>query len=464
LICVGHSVIVLPFTLAFLSDYSEPAYATIVGYLIDAFFWFDILVTSFSAFYSSRGTLVVDRTKIIQKYVHSWLIFDVMAVFPFEIFIHDRSARNADLFKVPRLLRITRVLKFLESRYQSLHERARLYSRGFKIFLFLVLSLHWIACAWHALCLDGKDDWCTSEYIHLENNVPLQYASAYQVATSIVLSNDPLQNFSSPTAMVSLKALSFLSIVMLLSGILYIVALGNVAALVTAIVSRDEVQRRKFEQVSDLSEHLNLPKNLQVKMKSYFEYVWLRHRDVDEKRVEHFCKTLPMSLRNDVLLHSHRQMLRAVPIFNGLNTSTILEIVNRMTSIIAMPGDLLISKGRKNSGLFFIARGRVEVLIHNKQAVEKEEKEEKEELQSSNKAAAQQPLFLSAGSYFGEVSLILETEATASVEAVTFCDLFFLSVSDFQAIRDMCPEIKENLIEQRKDLFVASKKHLDFND
>ena len=135
-----------------------------------------------------------------------------------------------------------------------------------------------------------------------------------------------------------------------------------------------------------------------------------------------------------------------------------------MTSIIAMPGDLLISKGRKNSGLFFIARGRVEVLIHNKQAVEKEEKEEKEELQSSNKAAAQQPLFLSAGSYFGEVSLILETEATASVEAVTFCDLFFLSVSDFQAIRDMCPEIKENLIEQRKDLFVASKKHLDFND
>ena len=160
------------------------------------------------------------------------------------------------------------------------------------------------------MCSAGADEWCTSEYVHLHDNVSLQYAAAYQVATSIIISNDPLQTYSSPGSILPLKALSFLSFVMLVGGVLYIIALGNVAALVTAIVGRDELQSRKFEQVSDLSEHLKLPSALHLKMQSYFEYVWLRHRDIDEKHVEHFCATLPISLRNEVIARPPRNVTK----------------------------------------------------------------------------------------------------------------------------------------------------------
>ena len=446
LVCVGHSVIVLPFALAFLrfdGNEEEPMYSKAIGYLVDAFFWLDIGVTFYSAYYSSRGTLVVDLKVIRERYVKTWLALDLLAVFPFEIFVQSQYSKNADLLKLTRLLRITRVVKFLESRYQSLHESARLYSRAVKILLFLVLSFHWIACAWHSLCSAGADEWCTSEYVHLHDNVSLQYAAAYQVATSIILSNDPLQTYSSPGSILPLKALSFLSFVMLVGGVLYIIALGNVAALVTAIVGRDELQRRKFEQVSDLSEHLKLPSALHLKMQSYFEYVWLRHRDIDEKRVEHFCATLPISLRNEVLLHAHREMLRNVPIFRGLNAKCILEIVNRMTSIVALPGDLIVTKGHSNSGLYFISRGEVEVIVHD---------DEEEEEQEARKTARPK-ILLTEGDYFGEVSLLLNTPATATIEAVSFCDLFYISGHDFHLVKEASPDIEQTLRDARKELF-----------
>jgi hypothetical protein len=445
-VCVGHSVIVLPFALAFLrfdGNEEEPMYSKAIGYLVDAFFWLDIGVTFYSAYYSSRGTLVVDLKVIRERYVKTWLALDLLAVFPFEIFVQSQYSKNADLLKLTRLLRITRVVKFLESRYQSLHESARLYSRAVKILLFLVLSFHWIACAWHSLCSAGADEWCTSEYVHLHDNVSLQYAAAYQVATSIILSNDPLQTYSSPGSILPLKALSFLSFVMLVGGVLYIIALGNVAALVTAIVGRDELQRRKFEQVSDLSEHLKLPSALHLKMQSYFEYVWLRHRDIDEKRVEHFCATLPISLRNEVLLHAHREMLRNVPIFRGLNAKCILEIVNRMTSIVALPGDLIVTKGHSNSGLYFISRGEVEVIVHD---------DEEEEEQEARKTARPK-ILLTEGDYFGEVSLLLNTPATATIEAVSFCDLFYISGHDFHLVKEASPDIEQTLRDARKELF-----------
>ncbi|CAL6377618.1 unnamed protein product [Bathycoccus prasinos] len=435
LVCVGHSVIVLPFALAFLrfdGNEEEPMYSKAIGYLVDAFFWLDIGVTFYSAYYSSRGTLVVDLKVIRERYVKTWLALDLLAVFPFEIFVQSQYSKNADLLKLTRLLRITRVVKFLESRYQSLHESARLYSRAVKILLFLVLSFHWIACAWHSLCSAGADEWCTSEYVHLHDNVSLQYAAAYQVATSIILSNDPLQTYSSPGSILPLKALSFLSFVMLVGGVLYIIALG-----------RDELQRRKFEQVSDLSEHLKLPSALHLKMQSYFEYVWLRHRDIDEKRVEHFCATLPISLRNEVLLHAHREMLRNVPIFRGLNAKCILEIVNRMTSIVALPGDLIVTKGHSNSGLYFISRGEVEVIVHD---------DEEEEEQEARKTARPK-ILLTEGDYFGEVSLLLNTPATATIEAVSFCDLFYISGHNFHLVKEASPDIEQTLRDARKELF-----------
>ena len=79
-------------------------------------------------------------------------------------------------------------------------------------------------------------------------------------------------------------------------------------------------------------------------------------------------------------------MLRNVPIFRGLNAKCILEIVNRMTSIVALPGDLIVTKGHSNSGLYFISRGEVEVIVHDDEEEEDKEPETARPKSSSPKA------------------------------------------------------------------------------
>ena len=102
LVCVGHSVIVLPFALAFLrfdGNEEEPMYSKAIGYLVDAFFWLDIGVTFYSAYYSSRGTLMVDLKVIRERYVKTWLALDLLAVFPFEIFVQSQYSKSAGFVK-----------------------------------------------------------------------------------------------------------------------------------------------------------------------------------------------------------------------------------------------------------------------------------------------------------------------------------------------------------------------------
>jgi CRP-like cAMP-binding protein len=120
--------------------------------------------------------------------------------------------------------------------------------------------------------------------------------------------------------------------------------------------------------------------------------------------------------------------------------------VNRMTSVVALPGDLIVTKGKKNTGLYFISRGEVEVIVNN----DDDEEEEEEEEEADDDDAK---ILLAEGDYFGEVSLLLDTPATATVQAISFCDLFYLSASDFQLIKRASPDIEQTLIDARKELF-----------
>jgi CRP-like cAMP-binding protein len=52
---------------------------------------------------------------------------------------------------------------------------------------------------------------------------------------------------------------------------------------------------------------------------------------------------------------------------------------------------------------------------------------------------------LEPGDYFGDLSLLLGERRTASVSAITHCDVFVLARSDFDRIKTEYPEFREVL-------------------
>jgi voltage-gated potassium channel len=52
---------------------------------------------------------------------------------------------------------------------------------------------------------------------------------------------------------------------------------------------------------------------------------------------------------------------------------------------------------------------------------------------------------LADGAYFGDLSLLLKERRTASVKALTYCEVFILTSAQFNRIRNEYPEFREVL-------------------
>jgi CRP-like cAMP-binding protein len=91
---------------------------------------------------------------------------------------------------------------------------------------------------------------------------------------------------------------------------------------------------------------------------------------------------------------------------------------------IIVPGGTVVRAGERGDGIYFISRGTVRVVSAQDEDTE---------------------VSLSDGDYFGDLSLLLNEQRTASVRAETFCDLFFLRKVQFDSIRDDYPEFSDAL-------------------
>ena len=80
-------------------------------------------------------------------------------------------------------------------------------------------------------------------------------------------------------------------------------------------------------------------------------------------------------------------------------------------------GDIIIKEGTIGTKMYFIQEGIVDIVMGNGETATS----------------------LSDGSYFGEICLLTNARRVASVRAETYCNLFSLSVDQFNAVLDMYP-------------------------
>ena len=58
--------------------------------------------------------------------------------------------------------------------------------------------------------------------------------------------------------------------------------------------------------------------------------------------------------------------------------------------------------------------------------------------------------FLSEGGFFGEIAVLFNTKRTASVNAVTYCDLYVLAKEDLDSVLTHYPEQKALMLHSAK--------------
>jgi voltage-gated potassium channel len=174
-----------------------------------------------------------------------------------------------------------------------------------------------------------------------------------------------------------------------------------------------------MEKLGAFMRYKSIPRNLQQKIRDYYAHVWDQRLGVDESSV---LTGLPPGLFTEVSLFLKRDIIQKVPFFRSASENLIRDVALHMHPVIFTPGDEVFRVNEDGNEMYFISRGRLDVIDRDGVTV---------------------VATLGEGEFFGEMALLLHQARTATVRAVGYCDLYRLDREAFDAIMSGHPPFAE---------------------
>ena len=213
--------------------------------------------------------------------------------------------------------------------------------------------------------------------------------------------------------------------VMLLGAGVYAFLIGNIASLLNNLHPLRTAHAERQERVAAFMHYRALPRPLRERVQAYFDYAYEQNLVADEDAA---LADLPPALREEVALHLRRDLVRNVPLFRDADDAFVRDVALQMHSFVCLPGDDVVRAGDRGHEMYFIARGVLEAIAPDGRVYGT----------------------LRAGDFFGEIAIVDESSAlrTATVRAVTPCDLYALSDAMFGRIAEDYPAVAARVREE----------------
>jgi len=220
---------------------------------------------------------------------------------------------------------------------------------------------------------------------------------------------------------------AFAIFVMLAGASLFAYVIATGAALIQMLDLSKVAFWNRVDTVESYLRSRRVEPSVAHEVRTYYEYMWDRHRGVAERGL---LADLPPSLRLSVLGALTRDLLERVPVFRFAPPALRDELIISLKPIVFPPGADIARAGEIGDGIYFIAEGEVEVLSPDDGAVQ---------------------ATLGAGTYFGDLTLMLGERRTATVRSRGFSETFQLSAAEFARIRAAYPELKDVMVKASQE-------------
>jgi hypothetical protein len=122
------------------------------------------------------------------------------------------------------------------------------------------------------------------------------------------------------------------------------------------------------------------------------------------------------------------ELLAKVPFFQDIDPDDFQRVVDALVPRTVLAGESVVRQGEKGTSLFLIARGVVAVIV------------------AAPGAPPKRVASLHAGEFFGEMALLTQEARSATVTAVTGCQMFELSSKDVDALCELSPGVRDALV------------------
>jgi CRP-like cAMP-binding protein len=406
--------------------YPTPDWVRYIHLTYPLLFGIDIVLTFFTSIVV-EGQEITSRKEIARRYLTSWFIVDLISALPLDFIFPNGwisemnhiaravrlfSPRYMQMLLMVRMIRLHHIFPFLKDSNKKDRVNPGVLRLIFTVFVVLIIA-HWVACGWLAL---GKID---PALAHGDNYLKALYWCITTITTIGYGDITPSTNVQ----------IIYTMFVQLTGAGMYGYIIGNLASmLANSDLARTQF-RAKLEKIQTFMHYRDVPGDLQENIRQYYDYVWNNRRGFDETVV---LEELPSSLKLQVALHLNKDIIEKVPMFQGAPEDLIRQIVLNLKPVLYTPGDYIFRKGEMGDQMFFISRGKVEIVSEDGATVF---------------------ATLSDGSFFGEIALLFSSERTASVRATDYCDLYTLDKFTFDNVLARFPDIAEqvhNMAEERR--------------
>ncbi len=344
----------------------------------------------------------------IVNYLKSWFIIDFIALsalfFPGTVF-------HIELLGMLKLIKVIDYMHHLKEREVKFTNELTLV-----FFVYWILNFaHWISCGW--LALRGFD----YNYDIVTNYIRSIYWCITTLTTIGYGDITPTNN----------AQMIYTMFVQLLGVGVFGYLIGNIANIVSQKDPAKVNYLKNLEKLSALIKYRKIPPVLQNKLRDYYTYVWKQRLGYNELAV---LEGLPVSLKTELSFSLKKDVLEKIPLFNDASSEFIKEIVLHLFPVIVTPGDYVFKAGDEGQDMYFVISGELMVL---------------------NKEEHQIIAYLHDSDYFGEIALFKNIPRTATIKAITYCDLYTLKKKQFDYTMSKFPDIAKK-IEQKVNLMESS--------
>ncbi|OWF56739.1 potassium/sodium hyperpolarization-activated cyclic nucleotide-gated channel 3-like isoform X3 [Mizuhopecten yessoensis] len=446
LVLLIANLIILPVAISFFND-DLSTHWIVFNCISDTVFFLDIVINFRTGVILNdfADEIILDPKLIARHYVKSWFFLDLISSIPMDyIFLmwdaeadfnqlfHAgttasmgpspywqgralRMLRLAKLLSLLRLLRLSRLVRYVQQ-WEEFLAFAGKFMRIFNLLCLMFLLGHWNGCLQFLIPMlqDYPDDcWVSIEGLK-EAHWAEQYTWALFKALSHMLcigyGRFPPQNMTD----------TWLTILSMLSGATcYALFLGHTTTIIQSFDTSRRLYNEKFKQVEEYMIYRKLPRRLRQKISEYYEHRY-QGKMFDE---ENILMELNECLRQDIINHNCRALVKSVPFFTNADPQFVSEVISKLIFEVYQPGDFIIREGTMGTKMYFISEGIVDIItIDNEVATS-----------------------LSDGSYFGEICLLTNAKRVASVRAETYVNVYSLCVNHFNIVLERYPVMRRTM-------------------
>jgi uncharacterized membrane protein len=390
------------------------------GHLADWWMVFSIIGLidvgiSFNTTIERNGQILRDRRAIARRYLKGMFWPDLLANLPFFLATGLNMQTTAiallPLLRLPKLLHIT-------ERWEDLQLISTAVIRMIRYGMALALITNGVTCLWLwvGLAETGPLGWIQRLQLSRDDFSGLYLHSLYWTVTTLAT-----VGYGDITPKTHLEIL--LAVLIMITGaVLLALAVGNVVGIISQF---DEGQTEHRNRQSAITRYLRIngvEPEIVERIRRFNDYQWSRSRGINPQEM---LTDLPSELRSQVTLKILGDAVERVPLLAAASGNLQKILLSALVPITYPPDTVVLEQDAIGEEIVFITRGVVRI-------------DTKEPLPEA-------AIHYGPGDYLGDLSFFLKERRTAQVISTSYVEAYLLSRSNFEALCQREPKLKELL-------------------